>query len=91
MQAIGQVIRGDTGALTAENSARAARALGVDHYWLATGEGEPLENAACPFSQELIRELSKLSVDEVVKHENSLRIHLGMETLSTEKFKQKRA
>lgn len=27
-------------ALSAENSARAARVLGVDHHWLATGEGE---------------------------------------------------
>lgn len=40
-QAIGQVILGKTRALTAENSARAARFLGVDHLWLATGEGRP--------------------------------------------------
>lgn len=91
VQAIGQVIRGDTGALTAENSARAARALGVDHYWLATGEGEAVSRAACPFSQELIEELAKLPADQVVKHENSLRVHLGMDTLSTASFVQKRA
>lgn len=42
-QAIGQVIRNDTGALTAENSARAARFLNVDHFWLATGEGQARE------------------------------------------------
>lgn len=40
VQAIGQVIAGKTKALTAENSARAAKFLGVDHYWLATGEGD---------------------------------------------------
>lgn len=40
VQAIGQVIAGKTKALTAENSARAARFLNVDHYWLATGEGQ---------------------------------------------------
>lgn len=39
VQAIGQVIAGKTKALTAENSAKAARFLGVDAYWLATGEG----------------------------------------------------
>jgi len=39
VQAIGQVIAGKTKALTAENSAQAARVLGVDGYWLATGEG----------------------------------------------------
>lgn len=40
VQAIGQVIAGKTKALTAENSAKAARFLNVDHYWLATGEGQ---------------------------------------------------
>lgn len=38
--AVGMVIRGVTKALTAENSARAARFLRVDYHWLATGEGE---------------------------------------------------
>lgn len=37
-QAVGMVITG-TGALSAENSARAARYLRVDAHWLATGEG----------------------------------------------------
>lgn len=41
VQAIGQVIAGKTKALTAENSAKAARYLQVDAYWLATGEGSP--------------------------------------------------
>lgn len=42
VQAVGQVITGGrsgTQAFTAENSARAARFLRVDGYWLATGEG----------------------------------------------------
>jgi transcriptional regulator with XRE-family HTH domain len=34
------LINGQTKNLSAENAARAARALGVDFYWLATGEGE---------------------------------------------------
>jgi antitoxin HigA-1 len=41
VQAIGQVIAGKTKALTAENSALAARFLGVDIFWLATGAGNP--------------------------------------------------
>jgi transcriptional regulator with XRE-family HTH domain len=41
VQAVGQVLGGTTKALTAENSAKAARFLNVDHYWLATGEGDP--------------------------------------------------
>lgn len=49
VQAIGQCIRGETGALTAENSARAAALCRVDHYWLATGEGHPRPDRAWPF------------------------------------------
>jgi len=41
VQAIGQVIAGKTKALTAENSALAAKFLGVDMFWLATGMGKP--------------------------------------------------
>jgi transcriptional regulator with XRE-family HTH domain len=48
-QAIGQVIRGDTEALKAPHSAKAARFLKVDHHWLATSEGEPRPNAGWPF------------------------------------------
>lgn len=49
VQAIGQCIRGETGALTAENSARAAALCRVDRYWLATGEGHPRPDRAWPF------------------------------------------
>ena len=48
VQAIGQVIGGKTKALTAENSAKAARVLGVDSYWLATGDGDPFGGVAEP-------------------------------------------
>lgn len=41
VQAIGQAISGKTIAMTAENSARTARYLSVDAFWLATGEGAP--------------------------------------------------
>ena len=41
VQAVGQTLTGSTKAFSAETSAKAARFLKVDHYWLATGEGEP--------------------------------------------------
>ena len=41
VQAVGLVLTGQSKALTAENSAKAARFLAVDPHWLATGEGEP--------------------------------------------------
>lgn len=45
VQAIGQVINGDTKALTAENNALAAEFLRVSSYWLATGKGEMVGKA----------------------------------------------
>jgi antitoxin HigA-1 len=56
VQAVGQVITGGrSGAqmFNAENSAKAARFLGVDHHWLATGEGQMRTAAVWPFGAEL--------------------------------------
>jgi transcriptional regulator with XRE-family HTH domain len=39
-QAISLVLSGRSKALTAENTAKAARFLSVDQHWLATGEGQ---------------------------------------------------
>jgi transcriptional regulator with XRE-family HTH domain len=46
-QAIAQVLKGETKALTAENTAKAAKFLKVDWFWLATGQGQ-----ARPYSDE---------------------------------------
>lgn len=51
VQAIGLVLSGDTRALTAENAAKAARFLGVDYYWLATGEGDIEPNTSWPIKR----------------------------------------
>ncbi|RYH66083.1 MAG: XRE family transcriptional regulator [Alcaligenaceae bacterium] len=54
VQAIGDVINGKSRALTAENNARAAAALGVNPTWLATGDGEPrTEPQPAPSPREL--------------------------------------
>lgn len=42
-QAARKAISGETKMLTAENNVRAARALGVDSEWLATGDGSMLQ------------------------------------------------
>lgn len=47
-QAIYGALRGDSKSLTAENVARAARTLGVDMYWLATGDGSPFDVSRAP-------------------------------------------
>lgn len=41
VQAVGQTLRGETKAHTAENCAEAAKFLNVDPYWLATDKGQP--------------------------------------------------
>lgn len=43
-QAMKKVEDGKTKALTAENNARAARFLGINSHWLATGEESMLDN-----------------------------------------------
>lgn len=50
VQAISQVLLGKTIALSAANSAVAADFLGVDHRWLATGDGTMLRHSTWPFS-----------------------------------------
>lgn len=42
VQALSQLIIGKSKSATAENTAKAAKALGVDFYWLATGQGKPV-------------------------------------------------
>lgn len=42
-QAMKKLEDGKTKSLTAENNAKAARYLGVDSYWLATGQGEKVK------------------------------------------------
>ena len=69
VQSIGQVINGQTQALTAENSARAAKFLKVDHHWLATGEGlaHPPVGAGTNLSQHalaLAKHFDRLPVDD---------------------------
>lgn len=39
-QAIGQLLAGTSKSMSAQNTARAARFLGVDLYWFCTGEGQ---------------------------------------------------
>ena len=61
-----QVLKGESRALTAENTARAAKFLNVDWFWLATGEGRPhpyLDEAA----QEVARRFASLPGDRQPK------------------------
>lgn len=62
VQSIGQVITGKSKAHTAVNCAVASRALNVDFFWLATGEG-----VARPVEIPMRKERDALSV-EGVKH-----------------------
>lgn len=46
--AIGQLLDGKSKSMTAENCALASRFLGVDQYWLATGDGQMEIRAPMP-------------------------------------------
>jgi hypothetical protein len=46
-QALRKIEVGTSKSLSAENCAKAARHLRVDHYWLATGEGEMAPRLTC--------------------------------------------
>lgn len=79
VQAVAQVIAGKTKALTADNSARAARFLAVDGFWLATGEGhlQPNDQAApaaapWPFKRIDIGRVERLATDELAYVEGKL-------------------
>jgi len=56
VQAVSQTLSGSTRAFSAENCVKAARFLGVDSYWLATGDGDKRPalspNTAMALSQE---------------------------------------
>jgi hypothetical protein len=63
-QAIRQALTGASKALSAENSAEAARFLGVNHYWLATGKGEMLaspEREISPMGQEVLEWFERMT------------------------------
>ena len=82
VQAVGQVIAGKTKALTAENTARAARFLDVDAFWLATGEGKPqvatkrVGKDAWPFQTVSADEYAQLSQDDCEEIEILIRAKL---------------
>lgn len=63
VQGVGKVINGMSNALTADNSARAARFLRVDHHWLATGQGDA-KPAMSPLAGDLARMFDEVPVSE---------------------------
>lgn len=54
--AVYQVTGGQSASLSAPNSAKAAKWLDVDHYWLATGEGSPRPRDLSPMAVDVARQ-----------------------------------
>lgn len=67
VQAVGQVIAGKTKAMTAENTARAARYLKINQLWLATGEGHPRPDGGSDLNVSA-QEASVLSDLRAIRH-----------------------
>jgi len=72
VQAVGQCLRGETTALTAENSAKAAQCCAVDHYWLATGDGKSRPDRAWPFTLFDQEEYKLIPIEHRRSAENNL-------------------
>jgi transcriptional regulator with XRE-family HTH domain len=64
VQAVGDVLRGTSKAFSAETSAKAARFLKVDHYWLATGDGEPRQPGLSEEAKAFAQRFDKLNAQE---------------------------
>jgi transcriptional regulator with XRE-family HTH domain len=64
VQAVGAVLLGDSKALSAANTAKAARFLGVDWYWLATGEGQIEPATSWPVRRVPVRRFTDLKPED---------------------------
>lgn len=60
IQAVNKAVDGKTSALSAPNNSKAARLLGVDSDWLATGEGSRVSEEAWPFKKVTLAQLREL-------------------------------
>ena len=78
VQAVYAALKGRSKSMTAENVARAARFLGVDMFWLATGVGSAKERVGQSLDPDqlyVIERMSKLS-----------RYHIEMLTIAVDAF-----
>lgn len=81
-QAVQKVLRGTSKALSAYNNAKAAKFLGVESDWLATGEGRRQRRGSVwPFSPDLLTDVVDLDDSEIRRAENLLRAHLELPPL----------
>jgi len=77
-QAVGNVINGGANtSFIAKNSAEAAKVLGVEHYWLATGKGPRLAGDSWPFKNVQFSEVAQLTEPERLQLEGAMRLMLS--------------
>lgn len=82
-QAAVKALAGDTKSLTAENNVKAARALGVNSEWLATGEGQRC-GLDLGFSGDLLRAFRSAPAAVRRQAENAARNVLDLDPLPRE-------
>lgn len=80
-QAVMKLLAGTSKMMRADNNVVAARFLGVDSEWLATGEGTPVGQRSWPFTQELLEASRAAPPAAVRKAENAARNALDMDLL----------
>jgi transcriptional regulator with XRE-family HTH domain len=80
-QAIKKVLAGTSKALTAANTFRAARLMGIDAEWLATGLGSPRSARSWPISAQLQEAWTRAAPEQRRVAENAARNVLGLDPL----------
>ena len=80
-QAVMKVIVGSTKMLKADHNVMAARVMGVDSEWLATGAGTTLDARAWPFSRELLQACRDADPQSLRRAENAARVALDLDHL----------
>jgi transcriptional regulator with XRE-family HTH domain len=63
---------------------RIAQHCGISALWLESGEGDMLDSATWPFSQELMGYVNALNTDELVTLEEVMRLHLRAPRISAD-------
>jgi hypothetical protein len=74
--------------LAADNNVRAARLLGVNSEWLATGEGSP---TPWPLSPELLQRIAESGDSSKIENELRIRFDLPLQSAPSKQSAQRAA
>ena len=74
VQAVGEVVRNGSSSFSVPNHYKAAAFLGVDHYWLATGEGTMRIVKAAPKDPRIVHAVNVLEAMSGTQLDTAMKI-----------------